>query len=1603
MAEEALYEPEVIEGGGDPDPKDPLGLRKKLAESRPDPLGLRAKIATPYAGFQLNVSSPTFKPTPVTGANEFNYNVEKPADPFGVTKLQIKAEEAHKHLREELAGNKDVKVKLVKQKRAEEYAAAIPQSRSDQPKTASDLAVERFIQPAIKPQDLPVTDEDIAKEDQAYAADRGKAVRLLEKTAELKPEKKAAIQKSLYILDVANTLGNDEQSAARTKKIEKNAKGIEKGDLTYDARTGQLLRPTGLVGSAIEGFKQKEKLFSDYDFLKNTDNNAAIAMQLDDDRMNHDPDEPIPVPKGKLSEITQGLGSMPLKPLAGGLIAGAVNPVAGVAAGAAIGARENAKLEYAATFKRIYYELLDQNPQMSDAEKAVAVEQARKQAEQSAEVGAVVGGAMGLIGTNLGLRTALPNFSEPFKKAAINLIKQSGGQGLLAGAIGAGGELLKNKLAQNIGINRPIDEGVGQAIEANLLMTVGLAAAIKLGKGVTGPAYKSILHGLSKVPDEVIAQHLDEKVQNGEITPAAADNAKAEISNYKGLDQLIPDDITEDARFKIQDKIKKRAELEQKLENTDKAFHEPIKEKIKSLNEEIVGLSKEKAEPAKPDISLPKEKAKEASEFAEELLHEGLISDMYESAIKKDPVGFWKTIADQANNLDESGKPNAEGEAGSAEQAARDQFGDTVVDYAKELFPAPEIVEPINTTEHAIQEQSAGGVLQHPQEGVGEKGGGRERMEPVEQGEIPAGAQPEEGQNNAQGQEGIGIPPPETPKANVYVERPTTELSHRGLQDVANEFSLPDVQTRERKSDIQLRKDAEITASDWREKGTYAQNIEGLVKDAEAGKVLTDEQRVILEQHLANVSDSLRSLDKNSPEFNEQLKYILRLKEAGEKTRSEAGAALRIPGGGSRPEATYADFMAREAEASGTTELTEQQKAQASKEFEEITKAKDELQAKVDKLEADYARLQAEKTIEKTKAARKPGEKRDYAGQRKQIIEDIREKLKKARGETSIVAVPYAKELIAIAPDVAKLVANLVADGVDKLPAVVKAVHDQIKELLPEITETDVHNIIAGEYNEKKATRNEIAEKLHNLRTEAKLVNRLQELENGIEPKSEKKKIARNREIEELRKKIKEHDLTKLADYKKRTSKQIEELEEKIKKGDFAPDEKKAPLKLDAEAQKLKDELLRLKEEREIRLMKIEYEKRTNLEKAGRLLGEIVGVGRVAKSSFDVSMPMRQGLWGLSSQLLDLPIGDNKGFAKQRQLASEFGKMYTALATEKQYRRIMAEIHESPRYDMAQKAGLNIIDPLSRLEEQRLETHGPTIAEKIPIIGKGFTVEIGGKPVKIGGFSLVQKSERAATTFVNTMKWNIFNNFTDMFEKQGKTFENSPDLYKAAADYANQSVGQGKMPEWLKKASPLTSKFFFSVKLQASRLQLLTYLANPRFYTKVPKEIRLAYMKDMIKFLALGTAIIGTAKAFGLSVGANPYQSNFGKIKVGDTEYDVWGGFSQWATFLSREVGGKSSDKGGHVKDANRLDIVGRFARSKGSPEASLVYNVLDKKNYLGEKTNLKKESIEFVTPLIGKDIYEAQQDGGVQQAIITAILGAHGVSVQTYDHSKKK
>lgn len=1383
--------------------------------------------------------------------------------------LAEKVKKGQQTLLSELQSNPDVAERVIKRRRAEEFARNVPVPISDQPQTASDAAVARLI-PQEKPQDLPVTPEEVQQELQSAQTNEFHARSFIKEIEKYKPEKAAQLQQSFYDIDVSRNLLDDPNAQQRLPKVLKNSTEIAKGKLVYDPVNGKVLKPEGLIKSFMTGRKYMNEAYEDYDFFRRTENPDAIASELDNRRAQYDPDEPLPVPKGKLGQLGEIAGGTPPQAIIGGVIAGLAGPEASVVAGAAINAVESAKLEYANNFKRVYYELRDQGMNSSQA-----IQEARKQAEAAAATGAVVGGVTGAIGARWGAKPFPKSaITSGFRQAAASVLRKEGRdfsktllEGLAAGGIAAGGEVYKNELAQDIGINRDITEGVAEQIEGNLLFAAAMGAAVRLGRGMNPKNYRTLLNGLKKVDDGKIDAFLQKGIAEDNITQEQADAAKSEIDNYKKTDAQIPENVSEAARIQIQDKIKKRNDLEQRLETLDKAFHPEIKEKIKGIEEEINTLSKERA--PKPDKEQSELKKLVDQEIEEGNVH-GFTVDILKEADISDLPGFMKEIADQVHD------PN------SAETTIR-TFGEVIVNKAKEMFPlksekpritvSTPIIRNVKLKENAIPESSPSSILQHPQEGIGETGSERAGMESGEQGQKTS----EESQTT--GEEKVGAIPPEMFDLPFEAHpKDVTRLAHSDTEKIYEQIGRPERIPRATKKDIELENEAdELIKSGY----DFHEKADKILNNEEHS--FTETEQVAFAKMVGALKAKLEKTPINLPEFEELQSTIEKFSRASDIVGTKEGAAFRARRMFVLNDDSLSSMLTRKKEANADQPLSTEQ--------------------------TEEVKVQREKIKSREKSFKDKG---------KELADRIRAlRPKTDKAQSNIFGLP-----IAIYDTALVTIANAVEGGAN--------LADAIQQGLKYIKDN-------GGFKSR--------------REEADFVAHL-----------------KGQETQEQR----------LRGYKSRTRKNIEELKRKTEEGEFEKGQKSI-LELDEEALALKDEYREAKAEFELALQRDKLKNRPIRQKFVDALLEPIRAVRTIKASMDFSAPLRQGF---------IPT-----IAHPQTATKAAAEMFQQAFSKRRFDRWLADLKESPEYQTMENSDLYIADPtnlhLSAKEEQFMSN----LAEKIPVIGK-----------------LIKGSERAYVAYLNKMRADIFRQGVEAFEADGKTFQNSPALYKGLATYINNATGRGGLGA-LEPAAQTLNTVFFSPRLMASRLNILGLTdigtGGNGFYAKLPKEVRVMALKDIGKTIGFGLTILGLSKLAGAETESDPRSSDFGKIKVGNTRWDIWGGFQPYVRLMSQLFSGQTksthtgqinelgSDK---FKQRSRGELLETFFRGKLAPVPSSIVDLLYGKDVVGEEATIVSELKESFIPMIYSDVEEAMKDQGLKALFTVGLPSTFGVSSQTYE-----
>lgn len=139
------------------------------------------------------------------------------------------------------------------------------------------------------------------------------------------------------------------------------------------------------------------------------------------------------------------------------------------------------------------------------------------------------------------------------------------------------------------------------------------------------------------------------------------------------------------------------------------------------------------------------------------------------------------------------------------------------------------------------------------------------------------------------------------------------------------------------------------------------------------------------------------------------------------------------------------------------------------------------------------------------------------------------------------------------------------------------------------------------------------------------------------------------------------------------------------------------------------------------------------------------------------------------------------------------------------------------------------------------------------------------------------------------------------------------------------------------------------------------------------------------------------------SVEFDSYSSDFGKIKIGDTRFDITGGAGSIITLISRMIGGKTKS-GGIVKELGigfgsqtRLDVIESFFEGKLSPIAGLVRDMWKGQDFNGNPVGIKNSLYNTFTPMPIKTGVELWKDPNAAPFLISIIADGLGVSTNTY------
>lgn len=370
-----------------------------------------------------------------------------------------------------------------------------------------------------------------------------------------------------------------------------------------------------------------------------------------------------------------------------------------------------------------------------------------------------------------------------------------------------------------------------------------------------------------------------------------------------------------------------------------------------------------------------------------------------------------------------------------------------------------------------------------------------------------------------------------------------------------------------------------------------------------------------------------------------------------------------------------------------------------------------------------------------------------------------------------------------------------------------------------------------------------------------------------------------------------------------------------------------------------------------------------------RQMVEGAGIAKSLKASLDNSAIFRQG-WKV------MFTDSKEWFANAKKTFSDIQR---TLGGEKVMDELMADILSRPTYDKMVKAKLAV----GNIEE----AYPSSLPEKVPGFGR-----------------LYKASETAYTGFIYKTRADVFDKYLEIAKQTGIDVTDKDQLLSIGR-LVNALTGRSNLGAF-EPAANAFNNIFFSPRFAVSHFEFLT---AHTFNDMTPFAKKMA-IKNLAKYVAGVAVILGIANAVKSgSVELDPRSSDFGKIKIGSSRFDVTGGAASVATLAARilTLSSKSTSTGqvnplnsGKFRAATGMDVLVNFLENKASPVASVFRDYFKGKDANGNKPTLVNEAGNLLLPLPISNMLQNVNDPNSANLLASIIADGLGISVNSYGGS---
>lgn len=376
-------------------------------------------------------------------------------------------------------------------------------------------------------------------------------------------------------------------------------------------------------------------------------------------------------------------------------------------------------------------------------------------------------------------------------------------------------------------------------------------------------------------------------------------------------------------------------------------------------------------------------------------------------------------------------------------------------------------------------------------------------------------------------------------------------------------------------------------------------------------------------------------------------------------------------------------------------------------------------------------------------------------------------------------------------------------------------------------------------------------------------------------------------------------------------------------------------------------------------------------------ISEVAGFAKGVKASLDDSAIFRQG-W--KTLFTNPQIWAKNAAQSFVDIARQLGKKAD---NNEVLDAIKADIYSRPN-------GASGLYNKMKLDIGNLEEAFPTtLPEKIPLFGR-----------------LYKASETAYTGFLYRMRADIADKMVKIANEGGVDMT-APLQQESIGKLVNSLTGRGNLGS-LEKVGKTVNTVFFSPKMLKSNLDFLLLHPTDTMSTFARKQAGL----NLAKAVTGMAGILSIAYALDPhSVELDPRSADFGKIRVGDTRFDVSGGMGSLLTLAARivEHSSKSSTThkvtqlGSGFGQTSPMDVVWNFTENKLSPVGSVIKDLINREDFNHNPITLGGEANNLLTPLPITNALELLQNPKSANPALGIIADSLGIATNTYSKNTKK